>query len=432
MSATLAERRAAVRRDLKHPPKPVVAEHPAPRPGKLRLARNTAADEPDVDEVSRRDPYRRRQVRQIHRHSGPIPGSVYVIGSIVALLTLVGLVMVLSASSVSLVHDGLSPWAYFVRQLLWAVIGTIALVTTMRVPYQRWRSWVRPALGVSYGLMVLPFIPGIGLSRNGARAWAQIGPIGFQPSEFLKLAVVLYCADLLTKREDRMHLVRSTMVPCLVVLGVSSAFMLAQGDLGSAVVLAAVVLAMVFVGGAPLAPLAGSAAGMAALSMVFVYSKPYRRNRWTAFLDLAKNKTDTAYQVWQALVGISDGGVTGVGFGASRAKWGRLPLAHSDFIFAIVAEELGLIGVVAILGCYLVFAFFGLKIALASADRFGMLIAGGVTAWIAVQAIINVGGVTGMMPLTGLTLPFMSFGGSSLFVVMTAAGLLLSVARSSA
>ena len=362
---------------------------------------------------------------------GPPPLSFYVIATIVAVLTTLGLVMVLSASSVTSFHRGLSPWRYFSRQLMWAGLGTIALVTTVRVPYQRWRAWVLPLLIVCYGLMLLPFVPGLGVPINGARAWVQIGPFGFQPSEFLKLAVLLYCADLLTKREDRMHLVRETLWPCLAVLVVSGAFMLVQGDLGSALVLSAIVLAVVFIGGAPIIPLVGVAGALGVTALSFVLSTQYRRERWTAFLDLASTREKGGWQVWQSLIGIADGGITGVGVGASRAKWGYLPLAHSDFIFAIIAEELGLIGVVAVLGAFVLLAFFGVQIALAAADRFGMLLAGGITAWLIVQTIVNVGGVTGMMPLTGLTLPFLSFGGSSLLTSMTAVGLLLNVARSS-
>jgi cell division protein FtsW len=301
----------------------------------------------------------------------------------------------------------------------------------MRVPYDRWRRWVFPILVMSLCGMVLPFVPGIGVSVNGARAWVQVGPLGFQPSEFLKLSVLLYCADLLTKRAHAMHLVKETMWPCLVVLGASGALLLVQGDLGTAIVLSAIVIAVLFIGGAPLTPMAGLTAGSGVMALLFVASTEYRRDRFTAFLDVVGNKDDKAYQVFQGLIGIADGGISGVGIGQSKAKWGYLPLAHSDFIFAIIAEELGFVGVVAVLGCFLLLGFFGIQVALASADRFGMLIAGGVTAWLCVQAMINVGGVTATMPLTGLTLPFVSFGGSSLLASMTAAGLLLNVARTS-
>ncbi len=389
----------------------------------------------DNGELRRREDGRRRaNGRRITGRTvapeGP-PVGFYLIGSVVVVLTLLGLVMVLSASSVTSFHRGLSPWRYFSKQVMWAAFGGLALLITMRVPYERWRRWVMPILFGAFGLMVLPFVPGLGVSVGGARAWVQLGPIGFQPSEFLKLAVLLYCADLLTKRAHAMHLVAETLWPCLVVLGISGALLLAQGDLGSAIVLGSIVLATVFIGGSPIVPLTGVSAGMGLLALGFVMSTDYRRNRWTAFLDLAQHRTNEGYQVWQSLIGIADGGLTGVGIGASKAKWGYLPLAHSDFIFAIVAEELGLVGVVAVLGSFLLLAFFGIQVALAAADRFGMLLAGGITAWIAVQAIINVGGVTGTMPLTGLTLPFVSFGGSSLLVTMTAAGLLLNVARTS-
>ena len=403
-----------------------VAQRTAARRGKPSATRRQIQRQPA------HAPAKRRTIRSsLAPAVGPPPVSYYVVATIVAVLTTLGLVMVLSASSVTSFHRGLSPWRYFSKQVMWSALGTIALVTTMRVPYQRWRNWVTPFLVICYVLMLLPFVPGLGVPVGGARAWVQLGPIGFQPSEFLKLAVLLYCADVLTKREDRMHIVRETLWPCLAVLVVSGMFMLAQGDLGSAVVLGALVLAVMFIGGAPLIPLAGVAGALGVTSLVFVLSTEYRRERWTAFLDLASTRENGGWQVWQSLVGIADGGITGVGVGASRAKWGYLPLAHSDFIFAIIAEELGLVGVVAVLGSFLLLAFFGVQIALAAADRFGMLLAGGITAWLIVQTIINVGGVTGMMPLTGLTLPFLSFGGSSLLVTMTAMGLLLNVARSS-
>ena len=375
----------------------------------------------------RRSPARRISGRAVPAEGPPI--AFYMIGAVVAVLTLLGLVMVLSASSVTSFHRGRSPWGYFTRQAMWAGLGAIALVITMRVPYERWRRWTTPILFGAFGMMCLPFVPGLGMSVGGARAWVQLGPLGFQPSEFLKLAVLLYCADLLTKRAHAVHVVRETLWPCLVVLGAAGIFLLAQSDLGSAVVLGTIVLATLFIAGTPIVPLGGVGAAMGSLTVVFVMSTAFRRQRWTAFLDLAKYRTNSGYQVWQSLIGIADGGLTGVGMGASKAKWGYLPLAHSDFIFAIIAEELGLVGVAAVLGAFLVLAFVGVQVALAAADRFGMLVAGGISAWIAVQAIINIGGVTGTMPLTGLTLPFVSFGGSSLLASMTAAGLLLNVAR---
>jgi cell division protein FtsW len=275
--------------------------------------------------------------------------------------------------------------------------------------------------------MVVVLIPSIGNEVNGARAWFSFGPIGFQPSELMKLALLLYTADLLARRADRMHEVRITLLPCLVVLAGAVGLVLLQPDLGGAMVFAAIVLGVAFIAGTPLLPLGATMAVVGTAGAAFMVR--VRGERWTAFLDLAAHRQDDGFQVWQSLVGIASGGLTGVGLGAGKAKWGFLPEAHTDFIFAVIAEELGLIGVIGVIGLFLVILYLGTSISLRAADRFGQLLAGGITAWIAVQAIINIGGVTGMLPVTGLTLPFLSFGGTSLLVTMTAAGLLLGCAR---
>jgi cell division protein FtsW len=202
---------------------------------------------------------------------------------------------------------------------------------------------------------------------------------------------------------------------------------LLQPDLGGAMVLASIVLGVAFVAGTPLLPLGATVGAVGFFGLTFMLR--VRSERWTAFLDLAAHKQDEGFQVWQSLVGIATGGLTGVGLGASKAKWGYLPEAHTDFIFAIIAEELGLAGVAIVLALFLVLVWLGLRVALRARDRFGMLLAGGITAWILAQTVINIGGVVGLLPLTGLTLPFVSFGGSSLLVTMGAAGLLLNIAR---
>jgi cell division protein FtsW len=352
-----------------------------------------------------------------------------VIAGIVVVLVPIGLVMVLSASSITSFHRGLAPWGYFQRQALWAAIGAVALVIAARTPYHSWRRYARPALYVTFVTMLLPFVPSLGTSVNGARAWVSLGAVSFQPSEFMKPVLLVVCADLLARRAKYMHDPRATLFPCLGYLIVACGLVVAQGDLGSGIVLAVMVLTVLFLAGTPLTPLAATSGALAAGAGLFVLSSAYRRRRWTAFLDLAGNREHSGYQVWQSLVGIADGGLTGTGIGAGSAKWGYLPLAHSDFIFTIIAEELGFVGVTAVVGSFALLAFFGTQAALAAPDRLGMLLAGGITAWITVQAIINIGGVTGMLPVTGLTLPLLSFGGSSLLTTMASLGLLLSVAR---
>ena len=361
--------------------------------------------------------------------AGPAPLQFYVIGLIVALLTILGLVMVLSASSVSLLHAGKSGWSYFVRQAIWSALGAVALVAGLRISLPFVRRMIPVVLVVGYGLMFAVLVPGIGRRVNDARAWIVVGPISIQPAEVMKLVLAIYCADLFARRADRMHEVRATLRPALLLLMGAAVLALAQPDLGGAIVLATIVLSSAFIAGAPMVPLATvGVLGTAGASLVMLSSSS-RRDRWIAFLDLANHKKDIGFQVWQSRVGIASGGLSGVGLGASKAKWGFLPEAHTDFIFSIVAEELGLIGVVIVVALFLLLGLFGVQVALRAKDRFSMVLAGGITSWLLVQAIINIGGVIGIMPLTGLTLPFVSFGGSSLLVTMAAAGLLLNISR---
>jgi cell division protein FtsW len=300
----------------------------------------------------------------------------------------------------------------------------------MRVPTRRWRPFIVPGFLAACGLMVLPFVPGIGDRVNDASSWVAVGPINFQPSEFLKLALLVACANLLATRRNEMHDPVRTLFPVLGLALLACTLCLAQGDLGSAIVLAAIVFFMAFIAGAPLMPMAVTGAAGALLAGAFVVSSPRREARFTAFMDIAAHKDHLSYQTYQAMIALAQGGFAGEGVGQGKNKLGDfLPLAHSDFIFAVVAEELGMIGVIAVLGGFLILAYAGVQVALATQDRFASLLAGGIVIWFVVQTIINVGGVTGLMPVTGLTLPFFSAGGSSLFVTMTAAGLLLNVAR---
>ena len=365
------------------------------------------------------------------RRHDPPPTSFYVLLVSVFVLCMLGLVMVLSASSIDALRQGSSGWTYFGRQALWATLGVVALLVAYRTPHSVVRALVAPGLLLVFALNVAVTIPGVGIKVNGARAWFDLGPFGFQPSELLKLALLVYAADLLARRADRMGDLRATFRPLMIMLALASALVLLQGDLGSAIVLATIALAVAFIGGTPLVPLAGATAGLFLAGTLFVTSVPYRRDRWLSFLDLAAHRGGSGFQVWQSLIGIASGGVPGTGLGAGRAKWGYLPESHTDFIFAVLAEEMGLIGVVGVIGLFLIILYLGVSISLRAADRFSQLLAGGITAWIAVQAIINIGGVTGMLPVTGLTLPFLSFGGTSLLVTMTAAGLLLGCARTS-
>jgi cell division protein FtsW len=375
-------------------------------------------------------PARRRPVarKTAARRPPAKPSTWYMLVGLIAVLVVIGLVMVLSASSVQSEREFGSTWSYFLRQSIWAAIGLVALTVAARIDYRRWRPLIPLMLFGSLGLLLLVLVPGFGTRVNGAQSWLVFGPVRIQPSELVKLALLLFCADLLAKRASLLDNAAMTLGPVIIVVGFTGVLMMAQPDLGSTMVMATIVMSVLFVAGVPLANLFAVFSVGAAASLMLALSETYRRNRLLAFLHPSSDPSNTGYQINQSLMGVATGKVFGVGLGQSRAKWGFLPNAHTDFIFAIIAEELGLVGALLVIGLFLGFAVFGTRAALHAPDRFGMLVASGITAWILAQALVNIGGVVGVLPITGLTLPFVSFGGTSLVVTMGAAGLLLNVA----
>ena len=366
---------------------------------------------------------------QTNRLATDAPSRVYYgIVAVITVLVVFGLIMVLSSSSIVSINNGGSAWYMFRKQLAWSVCGLFALLVTYRMPYHIWHRLVRYVLAIGVGLMLLPFTP-IGVTINGAHSWAEIGPVRFQPSEILKVAVLLYCASVLGRRRNEIENVQRTFVPIVTVWFVAVALCMIQKDFGAAIVFTCVILSTMFIAGTPMR-LIGTIGALTALGSVVAISASSRmQQRFLSFLDLEGNRGHSAYQVWQSILSISNGGVTGVGAGRGTGKWGYVPLAHSDFIFAIVAEEFGLIGSTLVIGLFLALALLGIQVALRARDPFGAVLAGGITTWLCIQATINIGGVIGALPVTGLTLPFISYGGSSLFMVMAASGLLLNVAR---
>jgi cell division protein FtsW len=399
-----------------------------------RLRRQHAGRRPTLvgRAMARDTPHRRGESASTAVVLGPPPVAYYVIALVVALFVMLGLVMVLSSSAATEVGRGNSPYRIFSRQLMWAGVGLAGLVVAVRVPYHRWRAAVIPFFVLAVGAMALPFVPGLGARINDAQAWISVGSLSFQPSEVLKLACLALAAHLLTTRHDEVAQPRRGVLPLMLIAGFGAGACLVQGDLGSAIVLGSIVLSVGFIAGVPLAHMTMVSAASLATVALFVLSSPRRFNRFTAFLDITGNKDYLSYQTYQGHLSIASGGLTGSGIGGSNSKLGYLPLAHSDFIFAIVADELGFIGSVAVIGGFALLVWFGVQVALAAPDRFGMLLAGGIATWFGVQAIVNLGGVSGLMPVTGLTLPFFSAGGTSLSVTMVAAGLLLNVARRAA
>ncbi len=390
----------------------------------------------------RAEPTRRRRARSTDDRRAATPrirpaaevlapptGTFYAIVGVVSVLVMLGLVMVLSASAVTEANLGHSPYRVFAKQAMWAGIGLVSLVAMVKISYRRWQRLVVPVTVLAVAAMAAPFAPGVGASVNGARSWIRLGPLSVQPSEFLKIAVVILTADLLTRRRDDLGDRTMTLFPLGLIAAVGAGLCLVQGDLGAAVVLGAIVFSVAWIAGVPLTPLSAMAVAAVGGALLFVVSSPRRLDRFTAFMNIAEEKDHLAYQTYQGYLSMASGGLSGSGIGGSNAKLGYLPYAHSDFIFAVIADELGLIGTVAVIGGFALLVALGVQTAIAAPDRFGMLLAGGIAAWFGVQAIVNIGGVVGFMPVTGLTLPFFSAGGSSLLVSMTAAGLLLSVAR---
>ncbi|MFT4658218.1 MAG: cell division protein FtsW [Ilumatobacter sp.] len=367
--------------------------------------------------------------RMARRPLGPPPGVWYGIIGVVAVFVMLGLVMVLSASAVTEANQGNSPYNVFLRQSMWAGLGLVGLVVAAKIPYGFWRKVTIPLAIIGVAAMLGPFAPGIGSNINGARAWIRVAGFSIQPSEFLKLVAIIVTADLLTRQHGLMNHRRGTLIPLGLIGLVAAGLCAAQEDLGSAIVMAGIVFSIAWIAGIPFRPLALMASVATIGGLLVVMSSQTRSDRFTAFLDVTGNKDRLAWQTYQGFVSIASGGISGSGIGGSKTKLGYLPYAHSDFIFAIIADELGMLGAGAVTGGFIMLVWFGVQTALAAPDRFGMLVAGGIASWFGIQAIVNLGGVTGLMPVTGLTLPFFSAGGSSLFVSMFAVGLLLSIAR---
>ncbi|HVM34294.1 MAG TPA: putative lipid II flippase FtsW [Actinomycetota bacterium] len=347
----------------------------------------------------------------------------------VAMLVLLGLIMILSASNVASFAQYGSPFRFFTRQLLWTAAGVIAFAVCARTDYRRWRGVGYVAFAGVLLLLLLVLIPGIGISVGGSARWLGFGSFQFQPSEFAKLALVLFAADVFSrKKESTFDTLTHTMLPLVPALGALSILIMLQPDLGTTLLLGAIGAGMMFVAGAPLrylGPTLTAGAGVAILAAVI---EPYRRDRVLAFLDPWKDPFNTGYQTIQSLIAVGSGGWFGVGLGASRQKWLYIPNAHTDFIFAILAEETGLLGSLMVIGMFAFLGYLGVRTARKAPDRFGMLVATGITVWVSAQAVVNMGAVSASLPITGVPLPLVSFGGSSLVISLAAMGMLVNIA----
>ncbi len=354
------------------------------------------------------------------------------LGGLVGALTVIGLVMVLSASTVDSLGRYGSPWVIFEHQVLWVVCGVVLAAVGWRSDYRRWSRLGGPAMVGCVALLLAVLVPGIGQTVAGSSRWLGHGTFRIQPSEMVKLALVLFGADVLTRRAGAGQRWGPALRPVVIALVLSGALIFAQPDMGTALILGCITLGLLYAAGVPGRPLATLVGASAVIAFVAGVAEPYRRARLLSFLNPWAHRSGSGYQVVQSLTGFAHGHLLGVGLGASQAKWGFLPTAYTDFIFTIVGEEMGLIGSLLVVALFVALAVFGLRIAARAADRFGSLLAAGITCWLISQAVLNIGAVIGLLPVTGVPLPFVSYGGSSLVIEMLAIGLLGSVARQAA
>lgn len=356
-----------------------------------------------------------------------LSGTGYAILGVALLMFLYGMVMIFSASSGSAFYVHGSSYYFLVRQAIWFGVGLIALICLAYIDYHH-LAQASPVL-VAIALAALAAVPFFGFEAYGSRRAITLGPMVFQPSEFAKMSLLILAVYIYNKRRGSLDDWREIIMPVLLVTGLACVLILTEPDLGTMLIAAISVFVALFLARAPLRKLAFLAFVGASATAFFIYSSPYRRARWLAFLHPEKAPLEGGFHIIQSKVALGSGSMTGLGLGMSRQKFFYLPNAHTDFIFSIIGEEIGLIGTIAVLLLFTTFICLGFKAARRAPDGLGRLLAMSITCMIAIQALINMGAATGVLPVTGVTLPFFSYGGSSLVICMCLAGILINVSR---
>ena len=359
--------------------------------------------------------------------------SYYLVAVSTGLLLAIGLVMVLSASSVRAYSTYGNSLAIAIKQGIFLAIGIPAMLVASRVPVRVWRALGTPLLLGSLGLLFVVLVPGVGRGVDGATRWIPLpGGFNLQPSELAKLGVVLWGADLLVRKKKLLTDWKHLLIPLVPVVGLATVLVMLEPDMGTTIVLCSILMALLWVVGAPMRVFATLGSSALVLGLLLAITEPYRLERLTHFTDpcAAHQRLEGGYQACQGLQALGAGGWFGLGLGASREKWaGGLPNPYTDYVYAIVGEELGLLGTLTVLGLFATLTFAGIRIAKRTKDPFARLAASGITIWIAAQALVNMGTVVGMVPITGIPLPLVSFGGSALIPTLVGLGMLLSFAR---
>ena len=352
--------------------------------------------------------------------------------TIMILLMMLGLLTLFSATYYKAQNSTGDPWSEVKKQMFGVAVGAAAMQFTIRIPYQFWgkRKVVVAGIALSCVLLLLVVIPGIGVNINGSRRWLSIAGISFQPGEFAKYAVVLFMAMVLTARGRKIQWLFKGILPVLVVPGVLFLLILEQPNLSTAGTIIIVSVLLVLLAGAKWRHMLVLGTGGLVLGAYYAWSEEYRRERLLSFMNPFAKMSDEGYQLSQSLIAFGSGGLFGMGLGQGRQKYAYLPYPESDFIFAIVGEDFGLAGCLAVILLFVAFMIAGMRIAMTCEDKHGCLLAAGIIGMISVQAFINMGVVVGVLPTTGLPLPFFSAGGTSLSITMAAVGIVLNISRS--
>jgi cell division protein FtsW len=346
-----------------------------------------------------------------------------------AALLILGLVAVYSTSfAVGYLEFG--DTNYFVaRQAIFALVGVGVLVLFMQLDYRRLRVLSVPMMLLGLAGLLAVLIPGLGVERNGASRWLELGPVSVQPSEFAKLAVIIYISAWLASRGNRISNFSLGFIPFVLMVGLVGGLIISEPDMGTAIIILLTACTLFFVAGAPLVHLGLLIMVGGLVGWVVILSKDYQLDRLVSFVSPESDPQGVGFQIIQLLIALGSGGPAGLGWGASRQKFYYLPSAHTDGVFAILGEELGFIGLLAILSLFAFLLYRALRVTMRSRDQFAQLLGIGIVSWIAYQTLINIGGITRTIPLTGVPLPFLSYGGSSLIALMAAVGVLLSLSR---
>lgn len=357
-------------------------------------------------------------------------GPDYILLGTIILLVGVGLVALLSASSIESQEDLGNVYSYLFHQVKFGLAAGIFLAfVCYKVDYKKWRAFSFPLLVLSIFLMVLVFIPDISYESGGAKRWISVYGISIQPAEFLKLGFIIYLAAWLDKRKNVLKKWSTGFVPFVAIISAVGVLIILQPDVGTLGVITMAAAVMYFIAGANFVQMSAIISLGIGLLLLLIRIAPYRLERLIAFLDPAKDPLGISYQINQALLAVGSGGLLGVGIGKSLQKYYFLPEPMKDSIFAIWAEESGFVGSALLLLLFVVFAFRGLKIAKNAEDRFGRLLASGITSWIILQVFVNIGSMLALTPLTGIPLPFISFGGSAMAASLGGAGILLNISK---